>query len=539
VASVSARITTALNSSVTNVFGVIGNGNIHLLDAIERSQLRFTAVRHEGAAVTAADAYSRVCGEIGVATTTYGPGFTNAVTGLAEAARARIPLVLVTGDAPTSGSRPWDVDQAAVAAGVDVPTYVVDTTRPVATTHDALRHARQYHCPVVLAVPYDVAALEADDVETPPPSRPAPRPEQPTTGQLRQVAELLNAAQRPLLLAGRGARLADAGPAIEKLSDRLGALTATTVAARSLLRDEGHLGIAGGFGSAGAVALMAEADVVVVFGAGLNQFTTRAGKLFDNAATVIQIDLTDTATNELVALFVHADAGATAEQIGQYITDSDVPTWREREAARLARATDREPGAALAADGRLDPRSLAIELNDIIPASRVVVQDGGHFIGWAPMYWDIPGPHALHTVGTAYQAIGTGLPSAVGANLAGCDTTTVLTTGDGGMLMSLADLETVVRTTRSGIVVVFNDAAYGAEIHQHGASGVARDPMMIPQVDFAGIAAALGATTARVDTLDDLDTLREWVAAGADGLFVLDCRVSPTVAAPYIVEHAS
>src|SRR5699024_2901557 len=237
VASVSARITTALNSSVTNVFGVIGNGNIHLLDAIERSQLRFTAVRHESAAVTAADAYSRVCGEIGVATTTYGPGFTNAVTGLAEAARARIPLVLVTGDAPTSGSRPWDVDQAAVAAGVDVPTYVVDTTRPVATTHDALRHARQYHCPVVLAVPYDVAALEADDVETPPPSRPAPRPEQPTTGQLRQVAELLNAAQRPLLLAGRGARLADAGPAIEKLSDRLGALTATTVAARSLLRD--------------------------------------------------------------------------------------------------------------------------------------------------------------------------------------------------------------------------------------------------------------------------------------------------------------
>lgn len=538
-ATVSARITTALTGRVTDVFGVIGNGNIHFLDAIERSELRFTAVRHENAAVTAADAYSRVAGEVGVATTTYGPGFTNTVTALAEAALARTPLLLVTGDAPATGPRSWDVDQAGIATNVDVATFVVDAYRPAEVAGRALSYARDHRCPVVLALPYDVAAAEACDTggaaELP---SPGPRAA-PSVDQLRHVAGLLSSARRPLLLAGRGAHLADAGPAIEKLSDRLGALSATTVAARALLHDDGHLGIAGGFATTAATELMAAADLVVVFGAGLNHFTTRGGKLFDTAATVVQIDLTERPTNSRVDVHLHADARAVSEQIGQYLTPSCEITWRQRDAVRLACVAARDPGDSSAPDGRLDPRSLASTLNEIVPASRTVVQDGGHFIGWAPMYWDIPGPHALHTVGTAYQAIGTGLPSAVGAGRARPADTIVLTTGDGGMLMSLADLETVVRTVDSGIVVVFNDAAYGAEIHQHAAGGVASGPMMIPEVDFAGLAAALGATTARVRTLDDLRPLRDWVADGAAGVFVLDCRVSPEIAAPYIVEHAS
>lgn len=537
--TVSARIATVLAAHVTDVFGVIGNGNIHFLDAVERSELCFTAVRHEGGAVTAADAYSRVTRRVGVATTTYGPGFTNAVTGLAEAARARIPLLLVTGDAPTSGPRQWDVDQTGIAADTGVAAFVLDRNRPAEVAASALAYARDHRCPVVLAIPYDIGAAEARDDGASTVLPPEPSAPQPTVEQLRHVAGLLSSARRPLLLAGRGARLADAGPAIEKLGDRLGALTATTLAARSLLHDDGHLGIAGGFATASATELMAEADVVVVFGAGLNQFTTRSGRLFDTAATVVQIDLAEQATNTRVDVHIQADVRAVSERIGQYLADSNEDTWRQRDAGRLARAGERDGGATSASDGRLDPRSLAISLNEIIPSSRVVVQDGGHFIGWAPMYWDIPGPHALHTVGTAYQAIGTGLPSAVGAGRARPGDTTVLTTGDGGMLMSLADLETVVRTVDNGIVVVFNDAAYGAEIHQHGASGIASDSMMIPEVDFAGVATALGATAARVHTLDDLAALQQWVADGAAGVFVLDCRVSPRIAAPYIVEQSS
>ncbi|MFI7579771.1 thiamine pyrophosphate-binding protein [Kocuria kalidii] len=533
--TVSTRIVEALAPYVAEVFGVMGNGNAHFLDAVEASDLSFTAVRHEAGAVAAADAYSRVSGRVAVATTTYGAGFTNAITPLTEARQARIPLVMVTGEAPTTGARPWDVDQPGIGADVGVDTFVVDARQPGLISIKALERAVQHRQPVVLAIPYDLAAADADEESWPEPVLQAPTL-QPSRSDLERVAAALNTARRPLLLAGRGARVAGADPAIERLSDQLGALSATTVAARNLLNDAGHLGIAGGFGTDAGAKLMAEADVVVVFGAGLNQFTTRFGHLFGQESTVIQIDLADKATHPRVDHHLRADARLVAERLSERVPARRDDRWRDAAAGRVRRWADTEPGDPLAPDGRLDPRSLSVALNRAIPANRVVVQDGGHFSGWAPMYWDIPGPHALNLVGTAYQTIGLGLPAAVGAGRAAPESTVVLTTGDGGMLMSLADLETVVRSVASGIIVVFNDAAYGAEVHQYGSIGLAPAPMLIPDVDFAGMAAALGAHAVTVRTLEDLHALNAWVGTGAQGVLVLDCKISKDVIAPYMTE---
>lgn len=139
-------------------------------------------------------------------------------------------------------------------------------------------------------------------------------------------------------------------------------------------------------------------------------------------------------------------------------------------------------------------------------------------------------------MGTAYQTIGLGLPAAVGAGRAAPESTIVLTTGDGGLLMCLADLETVVRSVASGVVVVFNDATYAAEVHQYGPLGLADAPMRIPDVDFAGMATALGAHAATVRTLEDLQTLSDWTDAGARGVLLLDCKISADVIAPYMSE---
>jgi thiamine pyrophosphate-dependent acetolactate synthase large subunit-like protein len=139
-------------------------------------------------------------------------------------------------------------------------------------------------------------------------------------------------------------------------------------------------------------------------------------------------------------------------------------------------------------------------------------------------------------VGTAFQTIGLGLPSAVGAGRARPDSTIVLCSGDGGALMGLADLETVVRTVRHGVVVIFNDAAYGAEVHQYGVRGVDEGPMLIPEVDFAAVAAALGAESAVIRELGDLGALETWLASGAEGVFLADLRVSRDVVAPYMHE---
>jgi thiamine pyrophosphate-dependent acetolactate synthase large subunit-like protein len=139
-------------------------------------------------------------------------------------------------------------------------------------------------------------------------------------------------------------------------------------------------------------------------------------------------------------------------------------------------------------------------------------------------------------VGTAYQSIGLGFPSVAGAAQARPGSTIVLTTGDGGGLMALSDLETAVRVAGGrGLAVVWNDAAYGAEVNLYGLQGLAKAPMLIPEVDFAGLAAAVGAEGVVVRSMADLERLASWVTTPVEErrFLLLDLRISPDVVAPY------
>lgn len=534
--TVSGRVAQVLSSYVSDVFGVMGNGNVYFLDAAEKQGLRFTAVRHEGAAVAAADAYYRASGRLAAGTTTYGPGYTNALTALAEAVQAQVPAVLVTGDAPATGARPWDVDQVSMAAGLGAATFTVTRDAAGAVTRQAVEYALTRRTAVVIAIPYDIAALEAEDEELSEPSVPLATDD--VGAGFRQVARLLAGAKRPMILAGRGAHLAGAGPELRELANRLGALTATTALAFNLLNGEGYLGVAGGFGTDTAAGLMGEADVVLVAGASLSPFTMRFGQLLDPNATIIQVDTALEATHPRVDLYVRSDAKAAASVLLSLVDhDAAAGAWRAAAARRVAAGPGHAPGSADTADGRLDPRTLASALDAVLPERRTVVQDGGHFIGWAPMYWKIPRPQDLIMVGTAFQTIGLGLASAVGAARAvEDDRTLVLAAGDGGFLMALSDLESLIGAARSAIVVIYNDAAYGAEIHQYGSQGLNEKPMLIPEVDFSGVARALGAESSIIRSLEDLSSLKDWIVAGAHGTFVADCRITPTVRAPWLSE---
>ena len=539
--TVSGRVAQVLSSYVSDVFGVMGNGNVYFLDAAEKVGLRFTAVRHEGAAIAAADAYYRASGRLAAGTTTYGPGYTNALTGLAEAVKAQIPVVLVTGDVPSNGARPWDVDQAAIAAGLGAATFTVTRDAAGSITQEAVEYALARRTAVVIAIPYDLAALEAAEEELPAPQAAAVADA--VDGGLARAAELLADAKRPLILAGRGAHLAGAGPEVRELADRVGALTAGTALALNLLQGEGYLGVAGGFGTDTAAGLMHEADVVLVAGASLSPFTMRFGHLIGPDATVIQIDTAMEPTHPRVDIFVSADTKAAAGGIVRLL-DNAAPSgagaskaWRAEALKRLAEGPFHHPGTAETPDGRLDPRALATALDAVLPERRTVVQDGGHFLGWAPMYWRIPRPQDLVMVGTAFQSIGLGLASAVGAARAvDAGNTLVLAAGDGGFLMGLSDLESLVGAASSAVVVIYNDAAYGAEIHQYGSQGLTEKPMLIPEVDFSGIARAIGAESAIIRTLADLSALTDWIDAGAKGTFVADCRITPSVRAPWLSE---
>ncbi|WP_336648539.1 thiamine pyrophosphate-binding protein [Microbacterium sp. MMO-10] len=537
--TVSAHVALTLAQHIDAVFGVMGNGNAYFLDAIEKqTDAGFTAVRHEQGAVVAADAHFRASGRIAAATSTYGAGFTNTLTALAESVQAHIPLVLVVGDEPTSGPRPWDVDQIALASGVGARTYTVGRADAAATSVIAIEHALTYRVPVVLAIPYDVAALEAGEV----PAAPAPRVPAALAvkgefaeGMLDRIAEALGSAKRPFLLAGRGAWLAGAGEALGALADATGALTASSALGRGVFPDQRFdLGVTGGFGAEGAMDLIREADVAVVFGASLNQFTMRFGALFAPGTQVFQIDVAPAATHAHVGGFVRADARLAAEALVARLQGAEGSGWREGVDVVAARAY--APGDEAAPDGRLDPRSAARRIAELLPEDRVVVSDGGHFIGWANMYWPVASPDRMMMIGTAFQAIGQGWPSVVGATRARPEATVVLTSGDGGGLMAIADLESAVRSAGGrGLAVIWNDAAYGAEVNLYGLKGLAREPMLIPQVDFAAFAAAVGAEGVAVRTLADLDRLAAWTSEdpATRPFLVLDLRISGDVIAPY------
>lgn len=561
---------TARHSEV--LFGLMGNGNAFYISSLTSRGFRYLSSRHEAGAVAMADAYHRASGKLATASVTYGAGFSNALTALVEAEKARIPLVLVVGGAPSNGARPWDIDQDAVSAGLGIRSFTVSADRVQVTAEAAYSAALSERRPVILTIPYDLSALPYEsssddrkalkhDAETSVASRTSPAVVVTETAggflsssaDSREIARLLTEAERPLIIAGHGAVVSGAKVALLELGDSLGALFATSARARNFFDSAWDLGIAGGFARSGPISLMRSADVVLVVGASLNAFQARYGTLFGPEARVIQIDERAEATNPQVTDFICGDAKSVVQEVAAQLSlqqaaqhDSGLATFGDSEELTGWRALVPEvaegalrhdaPSAEFAPDGRLNPRAVAQKLNEILPAERTIVQDGGHFSGWIPMYCDAPDPQGLMMVGTAFQTIGLGIPSAVGAAVARPDRMTVLISGDGGALMALSDLDTAIKAIPSGVMVVFNDAAYGAELHQYAVRGLDPAAMLIEEVDFAAVGKALGAHGIKMRSLADLGALRDWLVDGAKGLFILDVAVSQSVVAEYMEE---
>lgn len=538
--TVSTAVAEVIAERTDHLFGLMGNGNAHVISHLTYAGFGFTSARHEAATVTMADAYHRATGRVGAATTTYGAGFTNTYTALAEARMARIPLVLVVGDAPSTGPRPFDIDQTGAAAAVGVTTLVATPENAAAITHRAFDLAVQTVQPVVVAIPYDhaTAPLTAQVALDPLPGKPARNA---SAEELDRIAVLLRGATRPLILAGRGVLLGDAAAALTELGDRLGGLFMTSVMAANAVDSPWNLGIAGGFTRDHRLETARQADVVLVAGASLNAFQSRYGTLFTGGTRVIRIDNEPEAvvTRPQVTDYVRADLGpAVAGLLARIPAAEETATWRASapevagEAFRSAAPT--EDPAEFGPDGRLNPRAVVAALEHILPKDRSVVMDGGHFIGWAPMYLSVPDPQAMVLVGTAFQSIGLGFGAAAGVSTARPERTTVFVTGDGGGLMGLADLETFIRATRRGVIVVLNDSAYGAELHQYAAKGLDPTAMLIDEVDFAAMGRAMGAAGAKVHALADLAALENWLAAHDEGVFVLDVAISQKVVAEFM-----
>jgi thiamine pyrophosphate-dependent acetolactate synthase large subunit-like protein len=228
---------------------------------------------------------------------------------------------------------------------------------------------------------------------------------------------------------------------------------------------------------------------------------------------------------------VHGDVACTARAVLGALGGQQRPGYRSAELrARIAREirwrdVPYEDQGRAGPDGVIDPRTLSIALDDLLPAERVVAIDSGNFMGYPSMFLSVPDEHGFCFT-QAYQSVGLGLASAIGAALAQPDRLPVAALGDGGALMGISELETVVRLGLPMVVVVYDDEAYGAEVHHFGPDGFALDTVKFPPADIAAIGRGFGCAGVTVRGPGDLGPVREWLAGPRDRPLVIDAKVA-------------
>ncbi|MDL9948996.1 thiamine pyrophosphate-binding protein [Gordonia sp. ABSL11-1] len=533
VADVVGRVLADLGAG--HCFGVVGSGNFVMTNALRAGGVPFTAARHEGGAATMADAYSRMSSRVGVVSLHQGCGLTNAMTGITEAVKSRTPMIVLTADSPAAALRSnFRIDQNTLVRSVGaVSERVYSADSVVDDVVRAYRTAVTQRRTVVLHVAIDVAATPASAEGPILSSFEQPRV-RPNAGAVTALVDAIRASRRPVFVAGRGAR--DAGPVIAELSSASGALVATSAVANGLfVGDPFSLGISGGFSSPTTAELIADADLIVGWGCALNQWTMRHGRLIGSETVVVQVDddVDAIGAHRPVGLGVIGDCGLTASDVLAELTSAEpdgAQRYRTDDVAKRIAETSRwqdVPVDDISTDDRIDPRVLTIALDEILPADRVVAIDSGNFMGYPATHLSVPDENGFCFT-QAYQSIGLGLYTAIGAALAQPDRLPVLGTGDGGFLMSIAELETAVRLGLPLVTIVYNDASYGAEVHHFTDADL--ETVTFPDTDIASIARGFGADGVTVRSVDDVDAVGEWAdgyrSEGTARPLVIDAKIA-------------
>ncbi len=540
---VSEAVATAVaRLGVDTAFGLAGSGNFLLINALRSNGVDYHGACHEAGAVAMADGYARVSGRLGVATVHQGPGLTNTVTALTEAVRSRTPLVVLAPEASAhSAHANQALDQGRVVRAVGTGVARLEHPGAVAeTVGAAFRGASAERRPVVLMLPVEVLEQPFPEAVIDPPLPAPPSPAAPAAKDLAKLADAIHAARRPLILAGRGAVISRAGPALRRLAERAGALLATTLAAKGLFSDDRfEIGFLGGLASPLATELAQSADLLMAFGTSLDPWTTCGGLVPgpDAEIALVDDDRAALARHQRASRAIVGDARSTAEALAVHLEQRPATAgWRTPElAARLGdyRRADEIPASA---SELLDPRRLALALNRRLPADRVVALDSGHFLAFASIYIDSPDGRSF-PFAQGFQSVGLGLGIGIGAAVGRRDRIVTVIMGDGGARMSLLELETAVRYALPIAVVVFDDGGYGAEVHDFEPLGVPVEIARFPCRDYAGLGRAVGAEGTTVRSLDDLAVLTKW-AAEPTGPIVLDCKVDPAVDAVSVLTDA-
>lgn len=519
---------------VTTMFGLLGDANMYVAGAFEDAGGTFVRVAHEASAVSMADAYARMSGTWSVATVTHGPGFTNTLTALVEAARFSTPVLLITGDPPPEPTHMQRLDIAAVCAAAGVAHERIHRPETAERdVHRALRTLRATGQPVVLNIPIPLSLSPACPdyhsdttlLDFTPPITLADE------SGLDTALGLAASASRPVVVAGRGVIAAGAEADVAELADILGAALFTTGLGIGLFGSHPrHLGIMGSIAHPEATPILMDSDCVIAIGTSLNKYTSFGGELFSEK-TLIHIDADPVKIGWFVAptCGLVGDAAAVTRAMVEAIGHGELPekkSWKQRsEQAHTDIAAWTPPDDQSDAD-TIDIRVATQRIDALLPPGITVVSDVGRFIAGSWPYLSAIGP-GLFTAMTGFGAIGLGLAAGTGAALSRRSPMTVLLVGDGGFMMHASELSTAVREQIPMLIVVYNDGAYGAEYQKLLNEGLSAQHSYNQWPDIAVVARSFGAAAHTITNPADIDALRDAVI-DLQGPLVLDVRLDPT-----------
>jgi acetolactate synthase I/II/III large subunit len=512
------------NEGVTHVFGIPGEENIRLVDAISRSSIRYVLARHEQGASFMAEVYGRLTGRAGVCSATLGPGAINLLLGTADATTNSTPLIALSAQVGMNRSfkeSHQGVDLVSMFAPVTKWSALVATPGAVPEMIRKAFKLAQTERPgaVYLAIPEDVEQAPAQGEPLP---VNVPRPDEPSRGQVERAAALLRAAARPIVLAGHGAARAGAGPALRRFAEMLGIPVATTFHGKGVFRDDHPLAL-------GAVGFMRRdyvnfgfdrADLIVAVGYELQEFDpARINPDGDTKIIHVHRFPAEVDAHYDVAVGLHSDIGGSLDALAGAVGPRPagaVGQVRALLAAELARGQrdDRFP---------LAPARIVADTRAAMRREDIVLVDTGALKMWMARLYPTYEPNTC-LISNGLSTMAWTVPGAIGAKIARPDRRVLVATGDGAFLMNSQEIETALRLGLAFVILIWVDDAYGLISWKMDLEIGRNVDTRFGNPDFVAYAESFGATGYRITSADGLlPALR--AALAADTVSVIACPV--------------
>lgn len=541
---------TLKSHGVRCIFGM--EDPIHIFHAVDRAFTKIVTIRDEKHGAIMAHGYAQATGRPGVCASTFGPGATNLITGLLEAQRSSVPVIALVQDQPLlvkgkNASSELDHQNA-------LAPFVKATLRINAPSQagDVVRSAFRLACtgrpgPVAVLCPTDVLATETEADTGAPPAYcqfPAHRV-RPADEEIAVASRLLSAAERPLLIAGGGCVVSGAFDEVRALAERFSAPVATTLTGRGAIADSHPLAVGplgtqtGGYLGRSRIGntLFAEADLVFIMGSRTGQLCYSNWQLPRPGTKIIHLDIDpqEIGRNFSVDAALVGDIRDTLRDLLHQCDRDGLRRLDRTNGGRIAELREEfetRNAPYLRSDAKpIRPERVIAEINKVVDAKTLVVADASYSTSWALSHLDVPVAHRFVLSPRGTGSIGWGFPAAVGAKLGDPSRTVISLGGDGGFGYVMNELETAARYGVHVVVVVLNNATLGYQRHwEEKAMGRYMECDFL-QVDYAGVAKALGCQSERVaDPKDLAAALGRGLAAR--GPYLVDVIVDPKVNGP-------